>query len=184
MQRGKITTKVVIGAVLMAMSIILTRFGSVMLTPQLRVGFGGIPLIISGILLGPLFGFLTGVGADLIGVMINLMGSSFHLGFTLSAGLSGLIPGLVFNFLSKNEGYSAIRNNGKLENIALSIALIVRALLVEAGLNTLWIVQISGKAFTNLLPLRIGKSLIEAVIYFLIIKVILRAISKSELTKI
>jgi ECF transporter S component (folate family) len=94
------TRAVVTAGLLTGISIVLTRAFSVMVPlaglPALRIGFGDIPIIISGILLGPMVGALTGTVTDLVGFMINPMGGAFFPGFTLSAALRGAIPGLIY----------------------------------------------------------------------------------------
>ncbi|MFM1539667.1 folate family ECF transporter S component, partial [Helcococcus bovis] len=85
----------IMATLLTAISIILTRFLSFYLTPNMRIGIGSLPIIFSGAVLGPFLGALTGVVADLIGIMIN-PGGVPHLGFTLSSTLTGLIPGIIF----------------------------------------------------------------------------------------
>ncbi len=94
------TSVLVKAGFLATVSIVLTRFFSIMMLlgglPALRVGFGNIPLIISGMMFGPLVGGLTGIVADLIGYFINPMGGSFFPGFTISAALYGVIAGLLF----------------------------------------------------------------------------------------
>ena len=83
-------------ALLTALSIVLTRALSVMLIggELVRVGLGSIPLMIAGFYLGPALGALSGFLADIIGILINPMGTP-HPGFTLTSVLTGLIPGLV-----------------------------------------------------------------------------------------
>ena len=61
---------------------------------NIRLGFGEIPVILSGIMLGPVYGAITGALADLIGYPFNPMGPYFP-GFTLSSALTGLLPGLM-----------------------------------------------------------------------------------------
>lgn len=94
------TSVIVKAGFLATVSIILTRFFSIMMLlgglPALRMGFGSIPLIMSGMMFGPLVGGITGVVADLIGYFINPMGGSFFPGFTISAALYGIISGLLF----------------------------------------------------------------------------------------
>jgi len=94
------TSVLVKASVLAAISIVLTRALSIMIPlgglPALRVGFGSIPLIITGMMFGPVVGGVVGVVADLVGVMINPMGGSFFPGFTLSSALYGIISGLMF----------------------------------------------------------------------------------------
>ncbi|MGV8153978.1 MAG: folate family ECF transporter S component [Alkaliphilus sp.] len=153
------TRKLVLAAIFVAMNIILTRVGSIMLFGgAIRLGFGRVPIVLSSILLGPLAGGLTGIVSDLIGFMLNPMGA-FHPGFTLSAAVTGIIPGLVVVFASKN----------KFSLLNISIANILVYLVVSLGLNTLWLTQLLGRAFFVLLPWRIVAHGIVTVISIFII---------------
>ncbi len=102
-----IDTRALVGASLLtAISIVLTRVFSIILPiaglPALRIGFGEIPILISGIIYGPLLGGITGAIADLIGVMVNPQGAFFP-GFTLSSILWGVIPGVLYSLIKKNK---------------------------------------------------------------------------------
>ncbi len=66
-------------AMLTALSIILSRILGIQLTQDIKISFGTLPLMLSGILFGPLLGALSGLAADLIGIMINL-GGAYHPG--------------------------------------------------------------------------------------------------------
>lgn len=96
------TSSLVKAALLAAISIVLTRVFSLMVPlgglPALRVGFGSVPIILSGMLFGPLIGGITGVISDLLGYMMNPQGAYFP-GFTLSAALFGIIPGVLYKTL-------------------------------------------------------------------------------------
>lgn len=132
MEKKKINTKSLVSASLLtAISIILTRALSIIIPiaggQALRIGFGGVPIMIAGILFGPLVGALTGVTADLVGVLINPMGPYFP-GFTLSAGLSGFIPGLFYHYVFKNRN----REN-KFINYTIVNGLIVILLSLLSG---------------------------------------------------
>lgn len=128
---------------LVSMETIFTRFLSFQ-TPIIRIGFGFIPIAFSAILFGPLIGGLTATLADLIGMVIFPKGAYFP-GFTLSAFLSGAIYGL---FL--------YRKRITILNISISVLLIT--LLVDLGLNTVWISMTTGKAAIALLIPRVSKS--------------------------
>lgn len=130
---------------LVSMEIIFTRFLSFQ-TPIIRIGFGFIPIAFSAIMFGPVIGGLTAAFADVLGMMIFPKGSFFP-GFTLSAFLSGAIYGL---FL--------YRKPVTLINVTISVLLIT--LIVDLGLNTLWLSMMMGKAYIALLIPRILKSLI------------------------
>ena len=97
---GLSTNVLVKAALLAAVSVVLTRFFSYMVPlgglPALRVGFGSVPLIVSGIMLGPLVGGIVGVVSDVVGYMINPMGGAYFPGFTLTAALYGVISGILF----------------------------------------------------------------------------------------
>jgi len=86
--------KMIVAAFLIALSIVLTRMLSIT-TPFFRIGFGSVPIMIAGIVLGPQTGFLVGAVADLVGFVISPTGS-FMPGFTLTSALTGAIPGILW----------------------------------------------------------------------------------------
>lgn len=75
--------------------------------PALRINFASIPLMLSGIFLGPLAGFLTGAAADIINFIVK-PGGPFFPGFTLVSGLSGLLPGIVFKYIKRDINYNIL----------------------------------------------------------------------------
>lgn len=97
------TAVLVKAALLAAVSIILTRFFSYMVPlgglPVLRIGFGNLPLIISGMMFGPLVGAVVGIVSDIVGYLINPMGGAYFPGFTLTAALYGFMSGILFQQL-------------------------------------------------------------------------------------
>lgn len=143
------TKKLIIMSLMVAISVILTRFLSIMIGNSIRLSFGYIPIIISGILTGPIGGALTGIASDLLGMLIRAQGGYFP-GFTLSYALVGLIPGLIF--------YRSIQQQ---TFIKLLSTIIIIEIFVSLILNTLWLNIIIGKAFIALLP---GRALTRAII--------------------
>ncbi|QOR36479.1 folate family ECF transporter S component [Clostridium sp. 'deep sea'] len=146
----KISTRQLAKAgLLIAISVIFTRLFSFRLTPVLRIGFGQLPIILAGITLNPLLGFTVGVLADLSGFMINSMGGMFIPGLTLSAGLCGLIPGLVYQRLKKKP------------KVAVWLSVSINALVVNALINTYWLsLYIGSFSFMAALPMRVINHLI------------------------
>ena len=71
---------------LVAISVVMTRFAYIMLpiggVQGLRISFGELPIMLSGFLFGPVVGGITGIAADLIGVLVNPQGAYFP-GFTI-----------------------------------------------------------------------------------------------------
>ena len=135
-------------ALLSAISIILTRFFSVMLPIGgilgVRISFGDIPIILSGLLFGPLAGALTGAVSDVIGAVF-LSAYGYFPGFTLSAALVGAIPPIVLMIFKGKDL--------KIQHIF--IAILVTDIITSFFLNTLWLTMMTGKAFLILLPPRL-----------------------------
>lgn len=167
MNNGKVksmsTNTMVKAAFLTAISIVLTRFVSIMVPiagmSAVRVGFGGIPIKISGFLFGPVVGGLSGMAADLLGVLINPQGT-YHPGFTLSSILGGVIPGIFGLYYRK---YPKNGNPFTLSRVAVTVTVIT--LFVSLFLNTLWLSQLMGKGIMILLPPRIINSVVNLVVH-------------------
>lgn len=89
--------KLAFAAVMASISVIMSRFLALHIPmagmETLRFGMGGLPLILTGLALGPVHGAAAGAVADLIGMAVFPHGPYFPH-FTLTAGLTGLIPGL------------------------------------------------------------------------------------------
>ena len=161
---------------LVAISIVITRFFYIMLpiggVSGLRITFGELPIMIAGFLFGPIIGGLTGIAADLIGVLINPMGPYFP-GFTFSSMMWGVIPGLVMIISGNGRSFS-------LKKTMTSVT--ISYLLISLVLNTLWLSMLYSSAFIVLLPPRILVSVISIPIMGLILNTLLnrlKAFAKS-----
>jgi len=177
------TSVIVKAALLATVSIVLTRFLSLMLMlgglPALRVGFGSIPLIISGMMFGPLVGGLTGVVADLTGFLINPMDGTFFPGFTLTAALYGVISGVLF----KNLKIHQLKINFNLVNAVVMAAFGVGLFFLMLSTDVLSFE--GGKAVfndTSALPMIVLMILVTAL--FIVIPFIMSAKFKDKTQKI
>ena len=141
-------------ALLVSMSVIIGQLSMIFANPTLRIGVARIPIVIASMLFGPFAGALAGFIQDIVGVAVSGLG--FHPGFTLSAVLVGMIPGMVVwftrNKLDKKKTFTLL-------NTVVATFLIF--LLVNLTLDTYWASTILGDAYLVLLPVR-------AVIYGLI----------------
>lgn len=72
--------------------------------PALRINLTSVPIILSGIICGPIAGLLTGALSDILCFMIKPSGPYFP-GFTLTSALTGLIPALIYKFLKKDNNF-------------------------------------------------------------------------------
>jgi ECF transporter S component (folate family) len=91
---------------LIALSIILTRVASLRVAiggvEGIRIGLGKLPIILGGIIFGPLAGGLIGAFSDLLGYFINPIGV-YMPHFTLTSALTGIIPATILILMRKDE---------------------------------------------------------------------------------
>lgn len=173
MNKKKLDTRIMVKAALLtALSIVMTRFLYFFVPlagmPTLRISFGEIPIIMSGLMFGPFAGGVTGVVADLVGVLINPQGA-YHPGFTLSSALWGVIPGLFFLVFKKKGSYEKIYSKLNIL-MAVSVAFIGVSLI----LNTIWLRQLYGTGFIALLPGRVLNALVSIPLQTLIISTLFK----------
>ena len=91
---------------LIALSIILTRIASLRIAiggvEGIRIGLGKLPIILGGIIFGPLAGGLIGAFSDLLGYFVNPIGV-YMPHFTLTSALAGIIPATILILIRKEE---------------------------------------------------------------------------------
>ena len=163
----KISSRVITNiGLLIALSIILTRIASIRIAiggiEGIRIGFGGLPIILGGIIFGPLAGGIIGGVADLLGYIINPIGA-YMPHFTLTSALTGIIPALFLKISRKDKL--------KILNLIMAIALgqiITSVLLVPYFLNMLF-----GISWRVIIIPRLVSVPINIVIYSLLIRLIL-----------
>lgn len=154
--------KIILAGLLLATTIVLSRFLSIK-TPIVVISFSFIPVMLSGILLGPWYTMLISSLADLIGALLFPFGAYF-VGYTISACLAGFIYGI---FLQRKNNPSA-----KKLILKLILSCLVVLIVCNGVLNSLWIYITTKKAFWAILPTRLLKQLAMlpiqvSVIYFL-----------------
>lgn len=159
-------------ALMLALRVVLGYFSNISLsiTPNAKVGFAFLPIAIVAMLYGPVWGFVIGALGDLLSFLIMPMGGYFF-GWTLSAGLVGLIYGL---FLYENKDRFLLK---------LIICEILIMLTVEIPLGSLWLMIQYGKAFWVMAGTRTIKSLFALPIETLLILFFGKVMEKIPLLK-
>ena len=152
-----VTKNLVLCGLMAAIAIVLSMVASISIGPYVKIGFSGIPNRIVEFLFGPVVGCIFGGALDLLKFMIKPDGS-FFFGFTFNVMLAGLI-------------YGCLLYHKPLSIKRIVIAEFLVKLIVNCGLNTLWISMLYGKAFFVLLPMRLLKNVImlpidSAVVFF------------------
>ncbi len=140
------TRTIVYVGLLTGISVVLTRYFGIMVPIAgimgLRLSLGEIPLYLTGIMFGPLAGGAAGAAADLIGMAVAPVGPYFP-GFTLSAALTGLIPGIIL-----------FRRGTDVTFVWLLVPAAITGLIVTF-LNTVWLTMMMQEGIYALLPSRV-----------------------------
>lgn len=151
-------------AMMLALRVVLGYFANATLaiTPDIKIGFGFLPVAITGILCGPVPAMIVGGMGDLLSFLIAPMGYYFP-GWTVSGILVGLLYGL---FLYKSD-CSLVR---------IIICEVVIGVFIEIALGSLWLLIQYDKAFFVMAGVRGIKTLvatpIEIAIVFFFAKVL------------
>jgi ECF transporter S component (folate family) len=144
---------------LTATSVVLTRFFAVMLpiggVGALRLSFGEVPIILSGILFGPVAGGAVGTLADLIGFPINPFGGAYFPPLTLTSALHGILPPLIIRM------YARVPYRWR----DLGATVLLNDLVVAVVLQTLFLSILLDRAVLVLLPLRLLGRLLLVPVY-------------------
>ena len=152
-----VTKNLVLCGLMAALAIVLSIVASISIGPYVKIGFSGLPNRIVEFLFGPVVGCIFGGALDVLKFMIKPDGP-FFFGFTFNAMLAGLI-------------YGCLLYHKPLSIKRIVIAEFLVKLIVNCGLNTLWISMLYGKAFFVLLPMRLLKNVImlpidSAIVFF------------------
>lgn len=176
--KSRLTARqLVIGGLLVALNVVLTRFLAVMLpiagvSGGLRLGFGPIALYLAGIILGPLGGAVVGVVADLVGTLLFTGG--YFPGFTLSAALTGLIPGLIAH-RTDERGKTAWPGLSR-----IFVAILVTNVVVSLGLNPIWLSIMYRRAWKLFTAARLIAQAVQIPLFTAITGIVVRAYGRLQ----
>lgn len=131
--------KVILSGILLALLIVLNRFISIK-TPLLVISFSFVPIMMAAIWLGPKYSTIIAALGDFIGAILFPFGTYFP-GFTVSAGLAGLIYGI---FLHKKPE-SQMSDKKFIVRLIISNLLVLG--LVEIFVVSIWLNILYGKAY-------------------------------------
>ena len=154
--------------IIVAMKIILSRFTVGTNIVHVSLGFIGIAML--GYLFGPVWGSVGGGIGDLVSSALFGNQGGFFLGFTLSAMVGPFIYGLVF-----------YQKPVKIWRIILATLLVT--VVVNIGLNTLWVHLLYGMDFRVALIQRIPKEAITPWLEMIISYFVLNAISRVKIKR-
>lgn len=117
-----ITTAAMMTAISVLIGIFCKNYMNFGVPPGLfRVTFENLPIIMSGILYGPIIGGVVGVLTDLISYLLSSQAYPPNLIVTLGAAVSGILAGLVAKFIIKKKGRAQIIVAGSLSHLVASM---------------------------------------------------------------
>ena len=148
-----ITTAAMMTAISVLIGIFCKNYMNFGVPPGLfRVTFENLPIIMSGILYGPIIGGVVGVLTDLISYLLSSQAYPPNLIVTLGAAASGIIAGVVAKYL--------IRKNGKLQIIvAGALSHLIASMIIKSiGLYQFygWLVLVRIPLYLCIAPVEIA----------------------------
>ena len=157
----------VIAGLLAAMSLILGKFLQIPnpFSEIVRISFENLPLILAGLLLGPIAGAMTGAVADLVGCL--LYGYSINPIITVGAASVGLVAGLVGILLSRAPLFARVATAGVAAHLVGSVG------IKTAGLAA-WYLAKYELGYMQLLGLRALNYTVIAILEILLLYALLR----------
>ncbi|MBQ7225099.1 MAG: folate family ECF transporter S component [Clostridia bacterium] len=124
MSKKESIRKLTTTAMLIALSVIIGMFCKTFLNfgaGLFRVTFENIPILMAGIIMGPITGGVVGLSSDLLSYLLSPQTYPPNLIVTLGATMVGVVAGLVSKFLVKRRGSVQIIASGALAHIVGSM---------------------------------------------------------------
>ena len=103
-----------------------------------RVTFENLPIIMTGIIYGPIIGGTVGVLTDLISYLLSTQTYPPNLIVTLGAAMSGIVSGLTAKFVIRKKGTAQIIVSGVLSHLIASMTIKSIGLYQFYGILVLW----------------------------------------------
>lgn len=153
-------------AMLGAISMVLGYF-SIQVTETVKINFANVPIEMGAAIFGPVVGPLMGSAMDIINYFVKPTGPFFP-GFTLSAIVMTVIIGTAMY-----EKPLTLKR--------VIIATFICMLIVDLGMNTIWLSILYKQAVYLMLPLRILKCFIVWPIQAGMLYILLKALRSAKL---
>ena len=162
----KINTKMLATlAMLLAIEIVLSRFLSIQ-TPITRIGFGFIPLVMAGILFGPIPAAIVAVLADVLGALLFPTGA-YYPPLTITSLLVGLTYGFFLHKISFDH-------KDIVDWIRIVGCVVVRQGIWALLLQSYWLSLLQGITYKQCLVTRVPQVLILAAVEIVLIPVLIK----------
>lgn len=162
-------------AILISITIILSRFLSIYIPGVVKLSLGFIPIALCGYLFGVVPTIIVAGLSDFIGAHLFPIGAYF-VGYTITS----LVAGFLYGAVLYKDGI--FKNKDHLFRAILCCVLVT--LICNTFLNTVWSAIFFGKAFFALLLARIPAHLLQLPIRIVLIYIICKTANKSGFERI
>ena len=130
-----------ISALLCAMSVVIGIFCKSAMNfggGLFRITFENLPIILSGMIFGPIVGCVVGVTSDLISFLLSGQAYPLNIIVTVGAGVVGLVSGIISRYVIRKSGYLQIVFSASLAQIIGSVIIKSIGLFSFFGWAVLW----------------------------------------------
>ncbi len=94
---NRVIRNITLSALMIGLGVIFERLIVINIPPFIRIGIGSIPVILSSVLLGPIYGAFIGASVDILGFFVfDITGYPYTPYVTISFILMGVLPYLLF----------------------------------------------------------------------------------------
>ena len=128
-------------AMLIATSVVIGMFCKTFLNFGLglfRVTFENLPILMAGVMFGPVIGAVAGAATDIISYLLSPQAYPINLLVTLGATMIGLVSGLLSHYVFRKPGYMRIILPCSLAHIIGSMIIKPIGLVQFYGVAVLW----------------------------------------------
>ena len=128
-------------AMLTAMSVVIGIFCKSFLNfgaGLFRITFENLPILLAGIMFGPIVGGVVGAATDIISYFLSGQAYPINIMVTLGAALIGVISGFLSRYVFKNNGYAKIIIPSALAHVIGSMIIKPIGLFAFYGWAVLW----------------------------------------------
>ena len=126
---------------LVAMSVIIGTFCKTFMNfgaGLFRITFENLPIILSGILFGPICGAVVGIATDLVSYLLSPQIYPPNLVVTLGAAAVGYVSGFISHVIIKKRGYARIIFSAGFAHVIGSMMIKPIGLFAFYGFAVLW----------------------------------------------
>ncbi len=163
--------KLAFAAIFVALAFV---FGLLSITvSNAQFGITELPLMLSGFVLGPVYGALVGGVKDVVTMITRGYPPSL---FTLAPIILGLIPGLFLVIFGKKRLYEST----VLIATCVYLTTLTRTVITSFALH--YVIGLEWEAVYLGLPMRLGALVVEGVVYTMVLKILLPLIRKHFFT--